>query len=56
MTGPAFVGRITAVDSVVNEATRNFQVQATLPNTDGRLRPGMFVQTRSGPGHEGSPW
>ncbi|HVQ28749.1 MAG TPA: efflux RND transporter periplasmic adaptor subunit [Vicinamibacteria bacterium] len=45
MTGAAFTGRITAVDSVVNEATRNLQVQATLPNTDGRLRPGMFVQT-----------
>lgn len=45
MSGPAFTGRITAVDSVVNEATRNLQVQATLPNTDGRLRPGMFVET-----------
>ena len=39
-----FVGLITALDSVVNEATRNVQVQATLPNRDGRLRPGMFVQ------------
>src|SRR2546426_9057780 len=39
-----FVGLITAVDSIVNEATRNVQVQATLPNRDGRLRPGMFVQ------------
>lgn len=37
-------GRITAVDAVVNEATRNVQVQATLPNPGGRLRPGMFVQ------------
>ena len=39
-----FAGVITAVDSIVNEATRNVQVQATLPNHDGRLRPGMFVQ------------
>src|SRR3989454_708974 len=39
-----FAGVITAVDSIVNEATRNVQVQATLPNRDGRLRPGMFVQ------------
>jgi membrane fusion protein (multidrug efflux system) len=46
LTGPAFVGRITAVDSIVNEATRNVQVQATFPNADERLRPGMFVQTR----------
>ena len=40
----AFSGRVTAVDSVVNEATRNIQVQATLPNPEGKLRPGMFVQ------------
>jgi len=39
------VGRITAINSVVDEATRNIQVQATLPNPRGQLRPGMFVQT-----------
>jgi membrane fusion protein (multidrug efflux system) len=39
-----FAGRITAVDSIVNEATRNVQAQATIPNPDRRLRPGMFVQ------------
>jgi len=39
-------GRITAVDSVVDEATRNVQAQATFANTDGRLRPGMFVETK----------
>jgi membrane fusion protein (multidrug efflux system) len=38
-------GRVTALDSMVDEATRNIQVQATLPNPDGTLRPGMFVQT-----------
>jgi membrane fusion protein (multidrug efflux system) len=41
----AFTGRVTAIDSVVDEATRNVQVQATLVNADGKLRPGMFVQT-----------
>jgi membrane fusion protein (multidrug efflux system) len=41
----AFSGRITAIDAVVDSATRNVQVQATIPNPDGRLRPGMFVQT-----------
>jgi membrane fusion protein (multidrug efflux system) len=44
LPGVGYSGRITAVDSVVNEATRNIQVQATLPNPQGRLRPGMFVQ------------
>ena len=37
-------GRVTALDSVINEQTRNIQVQATLANPGGKLRPGMFVQ------------
>ncbi|MEI6034343.1 MAG: efflux RND transporter periplasmic adaptor subunit [Verrucomicrobiae bacterium] len=41
--GRVFAGKITAVDSVVNEATRNFLVQGTLENPDGLLRPGMFA-------------
>ncbi|TSA33095.1 MAG: efflux RND transporter periplasmic adaptor subunit [Verrucomicrobiaceae bacterium] len=41
--GRVFEGKITAVDSVVDEATRNFLVQGTLENPDGLLRPGMFV-------------
>ena len=41
-----FNGRISAVDSVVDEATRNVKVQATLANPGGKLRPGMFVQTQ----------
>jgi membrane fusion protein, multidrug efflux system len=40
------VGKITAVNSVVDDATRNVQVQATFDNADGRLRPGMFVDTQ----------
>jgi membrane fusion protein, multidrug efflux system len=37
-------GKVTAVDAVIDAATRNVQVQATLSNADGKLRPGMFVQ------------
>ncbi len=44
-SGVEFTGRVTAVDSVVSQETRNVQVQATVPNPDGKLRPGMFVQT-----------
>ena len=40
-----FSGRVTAIDSRVDEKTRNVQVQATLANPEGKLRPGMFVQT-----------
>ena len=39
-----FMGRITAINSTVDEATRNIEVQATLANPRGVLRPGMFVQ------------
>ena len=41
-----FGGRISALDAVVDEATRNVRVQATLANPGGRLRPGMFVQAQ----------
>ena len=44
--GGEIAGRVTAIDSVVDEATRNVQVQATLRNAGGVLRPGMFVETR----------
>jgi membrane fusion protein (multidrug efflux system) len=43
--GLAASGRITAIDSVVSESTRNIEVQATLANPGGRLRPGTFVKT-----------
>jgi membrane fusion protein, multidrug efflux system len=45
LAGVEFTGRVTAIDSIVDEATRNVQVQATLANPGGTLRPGMFVQT-----------
>lgn len=44
LPGMAFNGKITALDSVINEQTRNIQIQATLANPGGKLRPGMFVQ------------
>jgi len=40
------VGKITASDSVVDEATRNLRVQATFDNRSGKLRPGMFVDAQ----------
>jgi membrane fusion protein (multidrug efflux system) len=44
LAGEPLVGRITAVNSIVDDATRNVQVQATLANPRARLRPGMFVE------------
>src|SRR5436309_1780499 len=42
--GVEYGGLITAIDSVVDESTRNIQAQATLANPQGKLRPGMYVQ------------
>jgi membrane fusion protein (multidrug efflux system) len=44
-SGAHHASRVTAIDSVVDQGTRNIQVQTTLANPDRRLRPGMFVQT-----------
>jgi len=44
LPGVEFNGRITAVDSAVDPSTRNVQIQATLANPAGNLRPGMFVK------------
>jgi membrane fusion protein, multidrug efflux system len=41
-----FAGHVTAVDSIIDSATRNVQAQATLENHAGKLRPGMFVETK----------
>ena len=47
-------GRLNAVDSVVDEATRNVRVQATIPNPERKLHPGMFVEARIEIGSSGS--
>lgn len=38
-----FEGEITAIDSRVDETTRNIQIEATVPNPQGQLRTGMFA-------------
>lgn len=40
--GVKFVGQITAIDPRVDSSTRNFQAEATVPNPDRKLMPGMF--------------
>jgi membrane fusion protein (multidrug efflux system) len=50
IAGQTFAGRVNALDSIVDETTRNIQVQATLPNPQGKLKPGMFVQVEVGYG------
>ncbi len=41
--GRRFRGRIVAINSKVDGASRNVQVRASLPNRDGRLVPGMYA-------------
>src|SRR5262245_21708673 len=41
LTGVSLTGRVTAINSVVDEATRNIQIQATMANPKAKLRPGM---------------
>jgi membrane fusion protein (multidrug efflux system) len=46
LPGRNFEGRVTAIDSVLDERTRNVEVQATVTNGDGKLHPGMFVKAQ----------
>lgn len=38
----AFIGTVTKIMPSVDPATRTFGIEITLPNTDGRILPGMF--------------
>ncbi len=41
--GQSFTGKIAAINSKVDQASRNVQVRATFSNSDRKLRPGMFA-------------
>ena len=41
--GHSFDGAISAINSLVDVATRNVQIRATFSNPNGRLLPGMFA-------------
>src|ERR1700746_1346295 len=41
-----FSGKITAINSLVDQNSRNVQIQATLPNSDTQLRPGMYAKVK----------
>jgi len=42
--GTPFEGKVTSIDPLVDVATRNFQVEASIANPQRRLLPGMFVR------------
>lgn len=43
LPGVVVEGKITAINGEIESSTRNVRVQATLPNSGERLRPGMFA-------------
>jgi len=45
MANTQFSGRVTAIDSVVNETTRNVQVQATLANPKASCIPACLFRS-----------
>jgi len=47
--GEVFRGRIKTVGGVIDPATRTFFAEAEFPNSDGRLRPGLFARVQLGP-------
>src|SRR5262249_53209452 len=42
VTGTTFPGRVTALAPAADPHSRVFDVEVTIPNDDGRLRPGMI--------------
>lgn len=43
VAGESFEGEITAIDSRMDDSTRNIQIQGTIHNPQQKLRPGMYV-------------
>lgn len=46
LPGVTYRGRIDAINPRIDAAGRSLEVRAELPNTDSRLRPGMFARVR----------
>jgi membrane fusion protein (multidrug efflux system) len=46
LPGREFEGKLTAINSSIDQATRNVSLQATLENSDHALRAGMFARVR----------
>lgn len=44
--GSLYKGRVDAINPRIEAGGRSLEVRAELPNTDGKLRPGMFARVR----------
>lgn len=47
--GQVFTGRVTTLGGVIDPATRSFFVETEFPNSDGRLKPGLFARVEMEP-------
>ncbi|MDR2913040.1 MAG: efflux RND transporter periplasmic adaptor subunit [Alistipes sp.] len=43
--GEAFEGNVSLIYPAIDPATRTFMVEVTIPNSGGKLRPGMFARS-----------
>lgn len=46
--GEVFEGKVSVISPTIDPKTRTLRVKARLPNTDGRLRPGLFARAELG--------
>lgn len=47
-----FVGKVSLIYPTIDPSTRTFKVEITIPNTDSRVRPGMFARVSVNYGEE----
>lgn len=50
-SGQKFTGKITTINPMVDADVRNFEVEATLPNSAQKILPGMFVNVNLNTGN-----
>jgi RND family efflux transporter MFP subunit len=55
VAGRTFAGRVTAVAPVADSQSRVFDVEVTIPNAEGALRPGMIGTVALGPAVSAGP-
>lgn len=44
--GESFTGKVSLISPTIDQSTRTFNVEITLPNGDDRLRPGMYAKSQ----------
>ena len=52
--GETFTGTVQTLGGVIDPANRTFFAEAEFPNTDGRLRPGLFARVKLAPSQAAS--